>query len=61
MEVETDRGPSKFTMRWTQGQALDYSENGKLLIDTRENRYVVENIDALPAEDRERFLQYIYW
>ncbi|MFM8571947.1 MAG: DUF1854 domain-containing protein, partial [Pirellula sp.] len=61
MEVETDRGPSKFTMRWTQGQALDYSENGKLLIDTCENRYVVENIDALPAEDRERFLQYIYW
>jgi hypothetical protein len=48
-------------MRWTQGQALDYSENGKLLIDTCENRYVVEDVDALPAEDRERFLQYIYW
>jgi ABC-type multidrug transport system ATPase subunit len=61
LEVETDRGPSKFTMRWTQGQALDYSENGKLLIDTCENRYVVEDVDALPAEDRERFLQYIYW
>lgn len=61
LEVETDRGPSKFTMRWTQGQALDYSENGKLLIDTCENRYVVENVDALPPEDRERFLQYIYW
>ncbi len=61
LEVETDQGPEKFTMRWTQGQALDYSENGKLLIDTRENRYVVEDIDRLPSEDRERFLQYIYW
>jgi hypothetical protein len=61
LEVETDRGPCQFTMRWTQGQALDYSENGKLLIDTCENRYVVEDVDALPAEDRERFLQYIYW
>ncbi|MCY3005541.1 MAG: DUF1854 domain-containing protein [Planctomycetota bacterium] len=61
MEVETDRGPCKLTMRWTQSQALEYSENGKLLIDTCENRYVVENVDALPAEDRERFLQFIYW
>jgi len=61
LEVETDRGPCKFTMRWTQGQALDYSDNGKLLIDTCENRYVVEDVDALPVEDRERFLQYIYW
>ena len=61
LEVETDRGPSVFTMRWTQGQALDYSDSGKLLIDTCENRYVVEDVDALPAEDRERFLQYIYW
>ena len=61
LEVETDQGPEKFTMRWTSGQALDYSDNGKLLIDTRENRYVVEDIDLLPSEDRERFLQYIYW
>ncbi len=61
LEVETDQGPCKFTMRWTQSQALEYSESGKLLIDTCENRYVVEDIDALPAEDRERFLQYIYW
>jgi hypothetical protein len=61
MDVETDRGPCTLTMRWTQSQALEYSENGKLLIDTCENRYVVEDIDALPAEDRERFLQFIYW
>jgi hypothetical protein len=48
-------------MRWTQSQALDYGENGKLIIDSRENRYLVENIANLPADDRERFLQYLYW
>lgn len=61
MDVETDRGPCTLTMRWTQSQALEYSENGKLLIDTCENRYVVEDVHALPAEDRERFPQFIYW
>lgn len=61
LDVQTDHGPAQFTMRWTQSQALDYSDNGKLLIDVSENRYVVEDVDTLPAEDRERFLQYIYW
>lgn len=61
LDVETDAGPDQFVMRWTQGQALDYGDNGKLLIDTKENRYVVDDVDRLPKEDRERFLQYIYW
>jgi hypothetical protein len=61
LDVETDAGPDQFVIRWTQGQALDYGDNGKLLIDTKENRYVVDDVDRLPKEDRERFLQYIYW
>jgi hypothetical protein len=61
LDVETDAGSDQFVMRWTQGQALDYGDNGKLLIDTKENRYVVDDVDRLPKEDRERFLQYIYW
>ena len=61
LDVQTESGPERFVMRWTQGQALEYGENGKLIIDTKENRYVVNDIDQLPAEDRERFLQYIYW
>jgi ABC-type multidrug transport system fused ATPase/permease subunit len=50
-----------FTMRWTQSQVIDYGENGRLLIDTEQNRFVVPNVDALPKADRERFLQYVYW
>lgn len=61
LDVQTESGPEQFVMRWTQGQALDYGDNGKLIIDTKENRYVVNDIDQLPREDRERFLQYIYW
>jgi hypothetical protein len=59
--VETADGQEEIVMRWTQSQALDYGHHGKLIIDSRENRYVVEDVSVLPFEDRERFLQYIYW
>lgn len=61
IDVETIHGPEQITMRWTQSQAIDYGDHGKLLIDTRENRYLIENVEQLPPDDRERFLQYIYW
>jgi ATP-binding cassette subfamily B protein len=60
-DVETDVGRRAFTARWTQSQALDFGEEGKLLLDTEENRWVIPRIDALPKPDRERFLQYVYW
>ncbi len=60
-EVGTDTGPERFTMRWTQSQAIDFGENGKLIIDSEENRFVVRDVEALPERDRERFLQYVYW
>ena len=60
-EVQTNAGRSKFSMRWTQSQAIDFGENGKLLIDTEENRYLVRDIAALPPADQEKFLQYVYW
>jgi ATP-binding cassette, subfamily B, bacterial len=61
LEVETETGRTQFVMRWTQSQALDFAVNGKLLIDTDDNHYVVSDVDALPRRDRERFLQYVYW
>lgn len=60
-DVDTDHGRYQFTMRWTQSQANDFGENGKLLIDTEENRYVIRDLNTLPARDHERFLQYVYW
>jgi ATP-binding cassette subfamily B protein len=61
LDVQTDCGREMLTMRWTQSQATDFGENGKMLIDTKDNRYVIEDVDRLPPTDRERFLQYIYW
>jgi len=60
-DVETDVGRQQFTTRWTGSQAIDFGPDGKMLIDTEENRYVVPNVSALPAPDREKFLHYVYW
>lgn len=60
-DVETNMGRHQFTSRWTQSKALSYGDNGKLLIDTDDNRYVVEDIGKLDERDREVFLQYVYW
>jgi len=60
-DVETDVGRRGFTTRWTQSQAVDFGDEGKLLLDTEENRWVIPRVDALPKADRERFLQYVYW
>jgi ATP-binding cassette subfamily B protein len=60
-DVETDVGRRTFTARWTQSQVSDFGSDGKMLVDTEENRWVVPRVDALPPADRERFLHYVYW
>ena len=60
-DVVTNLGREVFSMRWTQSQAIDFGDRGKLIVDTEENRYVVPDIEALSPPDRERFLQYVYW
>jgi ATP-binding cassette subfamily B protein len=61
LDVETEAGRQAFTMRWTQSQAIDFGADGKMLVDTEDNRWVVRDVDDLPKPDHERFLQYIYW
>ena len=61
MDVETNLGREKVIMRWTQSQAIDFGERGKMILATEENRYIVPDTDSLPKLDRERFTQYIYW
>jgi ATP-binding cassette, subfamily B, bacterial len=60
-DVETDTGRAAFTTRWTQSQAMDFGDDGKLLIDAEENRWVVPTLAALPKPDREKFERYVYW
>jgi hypothetical protein len=61
LDVDTDAGRQAFTMRWTQSQAIDFGSDGKMLVDTEDNRWVVPRVQDLPKPERERFLQYIYW
>ncbi|NCX98742.1 MAG: DUF1854 domain-containing protein, partial [Planctomycetia bacterium] len=60
-DVETSAGPGRFTTRWTQSQAVDFGDDGKLLIDAEDNRWVVPDLTALPKADREKFERYVYW
>ena len=60
-DAETDLGPMQFMIRWQGDRAHDYGQGGKMLIDTDENRYLIPDIEALPARDRELFQRFIYW
>jgi hypothetical protein len=59
--VRTDEGWEQFVMPWRGDRAEDWSENGKLLLDAYDNRYVVPDLDELPPPDRERLTYYVYW
>jgi hypothetical protein len=60
-DVQTEVGQQQFLLRWSASQAIDYGDDGKLLIDTEENRYLVPSVSQLSASDQERFVRYIYW
>ena len=61
LKVDTDLGPREFMMRWQGDRAIAYGEDGKMLIDTEENRYLVREISKLPDDERRMFEKFIYW
>jgi ABC-type multidrug transport system ATPase subunit len=61
LDVRTDHGPRRFTMRWSQSQVQDFGERGKVLLDLDENRYLVPDVEALPPRERDLFQRYVYW
>jgi len=60
-DVETQRGREEFMMPWRYDRAEDYGDRGKVLLDALDNRYIIPDVMALPAADRNRFTSYIYW
>ena len=60
-DVETTEGRTGFTMWWAQDQAQEYGSDGKVLLDTFENRYIIPDVSQLPPADQRTFLAYIYW
>jgi len=61
LDVETQNGREEFVMPWRHDRAEDYSTNGKLLLDSFDNRYVIPDISALSPAERRRLTSYIYW
>jgi ATP-binding cassette, subfamily B, bacterial len=61
LEVSTDKGDRSFFMRWAQDRAVDFGENGKVLIDVDDNRYLIPNLDAMAPRERLDFQRFIYW
>jgi hypothetical protein len=59
--VRTNEGWKKFVTPWRSDRAEDYSENGKVLLDAYDNRYIIPDVTALPPADRRRLTSYIYW
>lgn len=60
-DVETDQGKEAFQMRWRHDRAESYGEDGKVLLDVFENRYIIPKVSDLPPKDRRRLRSYIYW
>jgi hypothetical protein len=61
LEVDTDKGPVDFFMRWAQDRAVDYGQTGKVLIDVDDNRYLIPDLEKLPMRERVDFTRFIYW
>lgn len=61
LDVRTNHGLQRFTMRWSQSQVHDFGPRGKVLIDLDDNRFLVPDVETLPTKERELFQRYVYW
>ncbi len=61
VDVQTDKGPASFMMRWQTDRAVNYGQRGKILLDVDENRYLIPDIETLSQRERDEFQRYIYW
>jgi len=59
--VQTNKGPVDFLMKWQGDRAVDYGERGKVLIDVNGNRYLVPDVAKLTPRERNDFTRFIYW
>lgn len=60
-KVDTDLGPMEFLVRWQSDRAQDYGPNGKILLDSEENRYLIPDLSQLSDRERRMFQRFIYW
>ena len=60
--VDTDKGPMEFmTKRWDRDTVVEGGVKGRIIFDVDNNRYEIENLDALDPQSAAIFHKYIYW
>ncbi len=59
--VVTQRGVEEFVMPWRQDRAEDWGSNGKVLLDSLNNRYLVPDVDKLTNAEKRTFKTHVYW
>jgi len=59
--VVTQRGLEDFVMPWRQDRAEDWGDNGKVLLDSLNNRYLIPDIDKLSNTEKRNFKTHVYW
>ena len=59
--VQTQRGREQFIMPWKGDRAEDLGDDGKVLIDALDNRYIIPEVSQLTPTDQRKFTTYVYW
>ncbi|MBI4558600.1 MAG: DUF1854 domain-containing protein [Candidatus Hydrogenedentes bacterium] len=64
-DVETDKGHMEFlTKRWERSSVREGGRsdmNGRIIFDIDDNRYEIEDLDALDEDSRDAFAEHIFW
>jgi len=60
-EAETSKGLQKFAVRYEYNRVQEYSEFGRVILDTDDNRYIIPDLRKLDPDEYKMFTRYIYW
>jgi len=60
-EAQTSKGLRKFAVRFEYSRVQEYSEFGRVVLDTDDNRYIIPDLRKLSPEEYKMFTRYIYW
>ena len=59
--AETSKGRREFAMRYEYHRVQEYSEHGRVILDTDDNRYIIPDLRELSPTEYKAFTRYIYW
>ncbi|GEM_PF-2092595 len=60
-QIETDSGSVEFVMPWRHDRAEEYGTQGRVLLDSLNNRYLIPDLDALTPKEKQLLVSFIYW